>query len=429
MAEPKDVIQVLDSGQPVGALSSVPNRDYFAFQYFPEWVQNGYSISPILMPLENRIFAFPELSRETYQGLPPAIADALPDRFGNAIITAELQKQGLGYRDITPIDRLSYVGKRSMGSLEFKPTFGNSKISNEMLRIGKLVEAARMVLSGDFKDEDDTSKAVKQIIKIGTSAGGARAKAVINVDDETGIISSGQFPAESKTGWLLKFDSMGSDAKLDHGQVGQSEDFCRIEYAYSLMAKEAGINMPETRLLEEGGRAHFMVRRFDRPSGKRKLGMQSLCGIAAADFNLRGVNDYSILVQTGKKLELPEEDFIEMFRRLVFNYLAFNCDDHTKNFAFLRGENGVWRLSPAYDVTFAYDPTNYWLSQHLMGVDGKFQDVTKQDLIEFARHWKIPYAFDVYKKAKLSISKWREFAKEAGVLDIVATDIDRLLNN
>jgi serine/threonine-protein kinase HipA len=287
-----------------------------------------------------------------------------------------------------------------------------------------MVKLAREALTGNFNNEENTKNSLMQLLSVGTSAGGARPKAVINIDPATKEMTSGQRPEAGKESWLLKFDGVGLDKAL-----GDSQKYGRIEYAYSLMARAAGINMPETRLLEENGRAHFMTRRFDRTQPEqadevpKKIHMQSLCALWHVDFNMIGVNGYASLFNAIERLELGEAATVEAFRRMAFNCLAMNCDDHSKNFSFLMDENGVWKFSPAYDITFAYNSQSQWLSSHLMGVDGKFSDITSKDLVRFAEKWDIPYARVSLKKIKEAIASWPEFAQAAGLSKEVANTI------
>jgi serine/threonine-protein kinase HipA len=390
------------------------------------------------MPLSDRAFVFSELNPKTYAGLPPAFSDSMPDRFGNAIIDAELMAIGATYDQITALERLSYTGRRGMGALEYTPVLGPKRSTPSMVDIGDLVTAARATVNGSL-DHTERTKSLKHLVAVGTSAGGARAKAVINVASspselaeppassgstaegnvhEFGRLTSGQFPKDNTTGWILKFDGVGKD-----NQLGACENYCRVEYAYSLMAKAAGIDFPQTRLLEEGGRAHFMTRRFDRPGGKKRLHMQTLCSMAVVDFNLIGVNNYSTLFHTINKLgefqhsttAFVEQQRVEAFRRMVFNYLASNCDDHTKNHTFLRSEAGQWALSPAYDVTFAYSSNSRWLNQHLMSVNGKFAGVTDREFIAFARQFQIPGARKIINEVRAAVKSWGDFAKQAAL--------------
>jgi serine/threonine-protein kinase HipA len=406
----------------IGALAIPPNSKYVSFQYDPKWVANGYSISPILLPLDNEVRSFPNLSTDTWNFLPPPIADCLPDKFGNALIESELSKEGVFLDSITPIDRLAYVASHSIGALEFWPEKRLALNKLSTISISELVSVARSITFGEINSESSSKKALVSLLSVGTSAGGARPKAVININPETGEITSGQEAEKGLEPWLLKFDGVGEDK-----QLGDSQNYGKIEYAYSLMAKAAGIMMPETRLLEENGRSHFMVRRFDRQfdyqGNPYKIHTETLCGMSAVDFNLTHTNDYAQLFTTLRRLNCPEEDITEAFRRMVFNYAFQNCDDHSKNFSFIMDNNQNWRLSPAYDITFAYNPNNMWLKEHLMGVMGKYSEVTKKDFMVLAKKFEVQYATKSINEINHLLDNWSEFGKQA---KLSKTDINNI---
>jgi serine/threonine-protein kinase HipA len=407
---PTEVVEVRAWGRPVGAVAPSGSRGAFAFQYFPEWIESGSSISPLHLPLNRRPFAFPGQPEQTWHGLPPGIADSLPDRFGNDIVNAELTRRGATGAAISALDRLAYTGHRAMGALEFVEDIGPAEPPPTMLDIGELVVVARDVIAGRLGDERESRTALQQILTIGTSAGGARAKAVVNLNPSTGELRPGQLPQPGFEAWLLKFDGVGDDPDL-----GTSLPYGRIEYAYSLMTREAGIEMSETRLIEENGRAHFMTRRFDRPGGSRRLHMQSLCAIAMLDFNAIGVHDYAQLQDTIRAIGLDDDAASQAFRRMAFNVCASNCDDHTKNHAFLMDESGAWSLSPAFDVTHAHNPDSRWTAQHLMSVGGKFSGIGRSDLLEFAERHDIRGARGIIEQVDDAVARWPEFARLAGV--------------
>jgi len=439
--EAVSVVEVRIWGQTVGAISDVGGA--YGFQYTPEWKRGGVELSPLLMPVGSRtsVFRFPGLGRETFQGLPPMLADALPDRFGNSIIDAWLAAEGVDRARITPLDRLAYLGSRGMGALEFVPDRSPAAPVPTALELASLIETARAAVSGTLDDDRHSADALRQIISVGTSAGGARAKAVVTIDEATGEIRPGHaLPRPGEGSWLLKFDGVGADH-----QLGESQQYTRIEYAYSLMARAAGIRMPETRLLAENGRAHFLTRRFDRSVGGggdgsgggsgdgsgdvlgrvERLHLQSLCGLAAVDFTLRGANDYAQLFTAAASLGLGEDDRTEIFRRMAFNVAAANHDDHSKNHAFLLARGGSWMLSPAYDITYARDADNIWLRQHLMSVNGKFTDITRADLLAVADRFAVPGAKAALRRVDEALDAWGSFAEEAGVSRDVAEGIGR----
>ena len=404
------VVEVRAWGRTVGAIARSGSAA-FGFEFDPGWVRSGIQISPIHLPLAVReVYRFPTLNRETWHALPPAIADSLPDRFGNAIIDAEFARQGAAPGQATALDRLVYTGARAMGALEFLPDQGPKNPPPTTLDIGRLVTVARDVVAGRLGDEHESAAALEQILSIGTSAGGARAKAVVNLDPVSQEVRPGQLPQEGYESWLLKFDGVGEDNEL-----GTPDDYGRTEYAYSLMARAAGIEMTPTRLLEEGGRAHFMTRRFDRPGGIRRLHSQTLCALSILDYNQRGAHDYAQLFQAIDALGLGADARPQAFRRLVFNWMAANCDDHTKNHSFLMDEQGSWSLSPAYDLTHAYNPRGEWTYQHLMSVNGKFTGLTRSDLVEFAERHGVLGAGALIDEVAESVASWPEYAATAGL--------------
>ncbi|MBX3099992.1 MAG: type II toxin-antitoxin system HipA family toxin [Salinibacterium sp.] len=414
--QPTTVVEVRAWGRSVGAVSAT--RSGYGFQYTPEWKRSGVELSPILMPTTDRrsVFTFRGLSEETFHGLPPMLADALPDKFGNSVVDAWLASEGIDRARITPLDRLAYLGQRGMGALEFVPDLGPADPIPTALDLGELILTARSVLAGTLDDDRHAADALSQIISVGTSAGGARAKALVNINDTTREIRSGQnAPGPGEEAWLLKFDGVGLDR-----QLGDSQQYTRIEYAYSLMARAAGITMAPTRLLAENGRSHFLTRRFDRSADER-IHMLSLCGLAAVDFNLIAVNDYAQLFTAAQSLQLGETAMTEIFRRMVFNVAAANHDDHSKNHAFLLREGGQWELSPAYDITYARDTASVWLNQHLMAVNGTFSDIRNKDLLAVADRFAVPGAKRAIADVADALTSWPQFAGEAG-LDVGAID-------
>jgi serine/threonine-protein kinase HipA len=342
------------------------------------------------------------------------LADALPDDFGNALIDAWMSSNGVEKRAITTLDRLAYMGKRGMGALEFKPARGTHRESAEPLEMKNLVEAARMVIGGDLSGDVEAQAALANIIQVGTSAGGARAKAVVTWNPQTNQIRSGQFDAAPGfEHWLLKFDGVGKDLEL-----GGSADYGRIEYAYHLMANAAGINMSPCRLLEESGRAHFMTRRFDREVKDKetiKHHVQTLYAMDHLDYKQRATHAYAQLFMTIARLQLGDNANSQVFRRMAFNVMAKNCDDHTKNFAFRLKEGGAWELAPAYDVTYAYNPKGEWTYQHLMNVNGKFSGITRADLLLEADRFGIRRPLDLIADVRAALESWQTFARQAGL--------------
>jgi serine/threonine-protein kinase HipA len=381
------------------------------------------------MPLNDSrtTFAFPNLSEPSYKRLPGLLADALPDDFGNTLIDAWMSRKGVEKRNVTVLDRLSYMGRRGMGALEFKPARGAHRESAEPLEMKSLVEAARMAIQGDLSGDVESQAAIANIIRVGTSAGGARAKAVVTWNQETHQIRSGQFDAEPGfEHWLLKFDGVGRDSEL-----GGSADYGRIEYAYHLMASAAGIKMSPCRLLEENGRAHFMTRRFDRDVKNQetiKHHVQTLCAIDHIDFKQRATHDYSQLFMVISNLKLGDDAISQAFRRMAFNVMAKNCDDHTKNFAFLLKQGESWELAPAYDITHAYNPHGEWTYQHLMSVNGKFNGIKRSDLLAEAERFGVRRPLDLLNEVRSALDSWQQFSTDAGLNSItahaIATDFE-----
>ncbi|HWF15044.1 MAG TPA: type II toxin-antitoxin system HipA family toxin [Acidimicrobiales bacterium] len=424
--EPVDVIEVRCWGSRVGALARDPASGFYAFEYAPGWVEGGVELAPIHLPTTEARgpFVFPTLPIPTYRRLPAMIADALPDDFGNALTTAYLANEGIRTEDITPLDRLAYLGNRGLGALEFHPWRGPRTRKATAITLSELVVAARSALAGDIGSEDGITDALAHLIAVGTSAGGARAKAVVALNPATGELRSGQVPADPGfEQWLLKFDGVGRDPDL-----GTTGNFGRIEYAYHRMARAAGIEMTECRLLEEGGRAHFMTRRFDRSIDDRKVHSQTLCALSHLDFRQIGTHDYAQLFLLLEQLGLGPDTRQEVFRRMTFNVAAAICDDHTKNFSFLLPEGGDWRLAPAYDVTHAHAPASKWTRQHLMAVNGHAVGIGRRDVLDVGDRFAVPAASDAYDEVLDAVAQWRTFANEAGVPEVtaqqIAADID-----
>lgn len=418
MYRPVEVIEVRAWGARVGAVSQDPGSGYYVFEYDPKWQTKGIELAPLTMPVKQSLHVFPLLPQPTFKRMPGMLADALPDDFGNALIDAHLAKEGVSKDSITPLDRLAYMGTRSMGALEFKPSRGPSLKKSTALEISMLVESSRQALSGKFDGDRETEAAIMNLIQVGTSAGGARAKAVIAWNPETKEIRSGQLPTDPGFEyWLIKFNGVGNDKEL-----GTGGNYGRIEYAYSLMAKKAGINMSECSLLEENGRAHFMTKRFDRQNGEKQH-IQTLCAMQHIDFKQRGTHDYSQYFQVIKDLELPQSELQEGFRRMVFNVLAANCDDHTKNLSFLMNKQGKWQLAPAYDVTHAFNPNGEWTYQHLMSVNGMFRDIKTADFKAIGDRFQVPGYSSIIGQVARSLKQWPEFAEVAG---LPTTEVERV---
>ncbi len=398
-----------------GAVAWDQERGCASFQYTPAFARSGLQIAPFTMPLDpDRIYSFPALPRHTYHGLPGLLADALPDRYGNTLIDLWLLRQGRDIADFSPVERLCYMGTRGTGALEFKPVPGPRERTAVPIAIDELADLATRVLHERQKLavrlDDDAQEALRTIIRVGTSAGGARAKAVIAWNRQTREVRSGQVDAPAGfEPWLLKFDGAGRDA------LGDPQGYGRIEYAYHLMARAAGIAMTDCDLLEEGGRAHFLTRRFDRTADGRKLHLQSLCALGHHDFNAAGAHGYEHALDAIQRLDLGHPALQEQYRRMVFNVLARNQDDHTRNIAFLMDEAGGWRLAPAYDVIWAYNPDGGWTAAHQMSLAGKRDDFTTADLLSVARQFAIAGARAILQEVRDVVAGWAGFAAAAKV--------------
>jgi serine/threonine-protein kinase HipA len=412
----------------IGAVSWVADRQIGVFQYTPDFAQSAIAVAPLMMPPSPAPYEFPSLPRPAFKGLPGLLADSLPDKFGNALIDSWLSGQGRTADSFNPVERLCYVGARGMGALEFHPTLLKPDRPSHRLKIEALVDLAnrvlsdRLALSGALTGKDDRA-AMEDILRVGTSAGGARAKAVLAWNPVTGEFRSGQAPAsEGYTDWLMKFDGVSGNADKE---LADPMGFGRIEYAYHLMAVEAGIEMTECRLHHEGGRSHFMTRRFDRTDSGHKLHMQSLAAMRHFDFNAAGAYSYEQALETIRRLGLPARDLDQQFRRAVFNVLARNQDDHVKNIAFLMDKAGQWRLSPAFDITYAYNPTGDWTHRHQMRLNGKQDGFDRADLVALglAAGLKTAKAEDGIDEIAACVRQWPRFAQAAGVAE---NDMDRI---
>jgi len=419
-------------GRDIGAVSWLEDRDYAVFQYVPEFTASGIAVSPLVMPPSQAPYAFPELPRDAFKGLPGLLADSLPDKYGNALIDAWLTRQGRDARSFNPVERLCYIGTRGMGALEFHPTLLKAQRRSRRLEIDALVDLANQVLSmrqnmqGVLTGEDDQDM-LEEILRVGTSAGGARAKAVLAWNETTGEFRSGQAPADKGfTYWLMKFDGVSNNRDKE---LADPQGFGLIEYAFSQMAIDAGIDMAECRLHHEGGRSHFMTKRFDRTPTGQKLHMQSLGALRHFDFNAAGAYSYEQAVETIRQLNLEAVDVEQQFRRAVFNLLIRNQDDHVKNIAFLMDKAGAWRLSPAFDVGYAYNPSGPWTSTHQMTLNGKRDDFTSEDLVAFGEYcgFKSRKILGMVRETADRVREWRTYADAAGVYEPDALRIHKAL--
>lgn len=407
-------------GTDIGYVSLNEGQQVVDFEYDRRFMKSGIEVAPICMPIDTRIYRFPELSIKSFQGLPGLLADSLPDKFGNAIINTWLATTGREPQSFNAVERLCYIGIRGMGALEFKPAAQRGRPTSSKIHVSQLVDLAseilthRSSLSTVFADRKD-DQAVREILRVGTSAGGARAKALIAWNPETNEVRSGQVTAAlGFEYWLMKFDGVKNNRDKE---LVDPEGFGAIEYAYSKMAQDAGISMMPCRLFEENDRRHFMTKRFDRTDDGVKLHMQSLAAMAHYDFNMAGTYGYEQAFMTIKQLGLGSEALEQQFRRMVFNIVARNQDDHVKNIAFLMDRKGVWSLSPAFDVTYSFNPSGDWTSAHQMTLNGKRDDFVMEDFESCGKlaQLKQGQAKAIVAEIQKVVSKWHDYADEVGV--------------
>lgn len=417
-----DVAEVKIWGELVGAVRWDSENQLASFQYDTKFLAKRCDLSPLKMPIQNgnRIYNFPELRKAkdeqiaTFKGLPGLLADALPDKYGNQLINIWLAQSGRPSDSMNPVEQLCFIGSRGMGAMEFEPTQLGVNKQTFSVEIKSLVEMAQKMLSNRENFEvnlhGDEQKAMMEILKIGTSAGGARPKAVIAYNKKSGEVRSGQTRVpKGFEHWLLKLDGV-SDAQFD-----LSHGYGRVEYAYYLMAKDCQIEMMESDLLEENERAHFMTKRFDREGNDTKHHIQTFCGIQHFDYNNLYGYSYEQLFQTMRMLRLTYPEAEQMFRRMVFNVMATNYDDHTKNFSFRLKQNSKWELSPAYDVCYSYDPNNVWVSQHTLSINGKHLHINKTDLMTIAKANNIKKGEKIIEEIKMVVSDWSKYARKGKV--------------
>jgi serine/threonine-protein kinase HipA len=419
-------------GRTIGAVSLEDGARIAAFQYAPAFLASGIELAPLTMPLSRRVYQFPSLPPVSFHGLPGLLSDSLPDRFGNALIDAWLATQGRRPESFNSVERLCYIGVRGMGALEFAPAKGPPLGRSAKVQVDQLVKLASQVLTHRASLQvsfapDRRHDGLQEMLRVGTSAGGARAKAIVAWNRDTNEVRSGQVKAPAGFGyWLLKFDGVSAnrDKELD-----DPKGYTVIEYAYALMAADAGIEMSESRLLEEGGRRHFMTRRFDRLSDGGKLHMQSLGALAHFDFNSAGAYSYEQAFDVMKRLGLSMRAREQQFRRMIFNVVARNQDDHVKNIAFLMDKAGAWSLSPAFDVTYAYNPTGLWTNRHQMTINGKADDFTREDFKAVAQVAGLKRARPeaILTEVMDTVAQWPRYARKAGVPGAQRDKISRTL--
>ena len=408
-----DIARVNLYGQPVGTFRWDNNRQLAHFEYAESFIGKGLEPSPILMPVRHgRIYSFSDIGRETFKGLPGMLADSLPDTYGRALFDRWLALTGRSSGNA--VETLCFLGKRCMGALEFEPAMDAPYSPDVRIELDSLVEVASEALSEKEEFganlEEDKKAAIAEIVRLGTSAGGQRAKAIIAYNPLTGEVRSGQIEApEGFDYYLIKLDGVTAEAGFR-----ETQNFGRLEYSFYRLVKECGIEMSDCSLIEENGRAHFLTKRFDRQNGE-KIHMQTLCGIAHYDYRNPRSYSYEQAFNVMRALRLPYSQAQEMYRRMVFNVVIRNQDDHTKNISFLMDRQGKWTLSPAYDMGFAYNPKGGWTAQHQMSINGKFDDITRQDLLEFAKRNNIKEAAEIIDRIAEVSSRWPLLARECEV--------------
>lgn len=429
-----DAAEVKIWGHTAGAVRWDDSRQLASFQFDKNFIDLGIDLAPLKMPIRNgdRIYSFPQLRRakdesvSTFKGLPGLLADALPDKYGSKLLSIWLAQEGRAPDSMNPVEQLSFIGARGMGALEFMPAKFKLAKNTFSIEITSLVDMAQRMLSNrskvEFNLHADEQEAMREILKVGTSAGGARPKAVIAYNKETGEVRSGQTKVpKGFEHWLFKLDGVSGE------QFGISHGFGRVEYAYHLMARDCGIEMMECELMEENGRAHFMTKRYDREGSYTKHHVQTFCGIQHFDYNNLYAFSYEQLFQTMRALNLTYPEADQMFRRMVFNVMATNYDDHTKNFGFMLKQNGRWQLAPAYDVCYSYAPDNIWVSQHSLSINGKHKDIEASDLMKLAKMNNIKKGKQIIAEVKDVVCQWERYASEVEVSDELTRTISDTL--
>jgi len=407
-------------GTTIGAVMLQDGQKTASFQYDPDFIPSGIEVAPVMMPLSNTVYSFPSLAHKSFHGLPGLLSDSLPDKYGNALIDAWLVREGRDPETFNAVERLCYTGLRGMGALEFIPSTGPEPIVSSLIDVEKLVELASEILT--HRDSFQTNfteyggtEAMSDILQVGTSAGGARAKAVIAWNPTTNEVRSGQVGAEKGfEHWLIKFDGVKNNRDKE---LADPDGYGAIEYAYYMMAVDCGIEMSKCRLFEEGDRRHFMTCRFDRLINGEKLHMQSLAALSHLDFNQAGAHGYEQAFDTILKLDLDASATVEMYRRMIFNVVARNQDDHVKNIAFLMDRSGNWSLAPAFDVTYSYNPSGVWTNSHQMTINGKSDNFDMDDFLACGKSalLKQGQAKAIISEVKKVVSRWNDYAEKARV--------------
>ncbi|PKA12512.1 toxin HipA [Leptospira meyeri] len=438
MGEPVTLAKVFLWGTLVGYIFWNEEGGFASFEYENDFLNAPVEPSPLLMPKSRSLYSFRNLNVDTFKGLPGMFADSLPDKFGNALIDVWLSKIGRDSKSFNPVERLCYIGERGMGALEFKPATYKLRTKNIPIEIAEMVELASEILSNrkkfsaklELENQKKLNESLTSLMTIGTSAGGARAKCIIAYNEKTGDVRSGQVKTtEDYSYWILKLDGIQNNKDKE---LNDPKGFGAIEYAFYRMALDCGILMMDSKLLEENGRHHFMTKRFDRTNGGEKLHMQSLCAIAHYDFNMAGAYSYEQTFDVIRKIisENTRSALEQQFRRTVFNVISRNQDDHTKNIAFLMDKTGKWNLSPAYDMTYSYNPNGQWTSRHQMSINGKREKFQLEDLIELGKKADLKniQIKSIITQTKDIVSSWKKYAKQSNVPNSLINPIHKNLN-
>lgn len=429
----KEVIKVNYSGGLVGAVSFDTDKGYGAFEYDSAFIRRGVELSPITMPLSTQIYSFPALGYETFKGLPGLVADSLPDDFGNAVLNAWIATLGKSPSDITPLKRLQYTGKRGMGALEYAPVIQQKSLNaSQEIEIASLVSIAQEVLDNRKtfavslpSEGEEDREAMLSLLSVGMSAGGARPKAVVAFNDDFTQVRSGQVNVpEGFTHCLMKFDGV-SEQNKNQETFGDPLGYGAMEFVYYQMAKSSGIDMMPCRLLPEGNRRHFVTQRFDR-NGNDKIHVQTVNGLAHIDYKQPGSYSYAELINLARTLGVSATDATSLLKRMVFNIVARNHDDHSKNFAFMLVEN-KWTLAPAYDLAYSYKPGSKWVNSHWMSLNGKRDDFTREDIYSLqnlSRNFTKKKIDQIIDETIEHVSTWPTLAKESDVPKRLIEDIN-----
>lgn len=437
MSDPVTLAKVYLWGSVVGYISWNEEAGFASFEYDNEFLNAPVEPSPLFMPKSRSLYSFRNLNVDTFKGLPGMLADSIPDKFGNALIDVWLSTMGRDSKSFNPVERLCYIGERGMGALEFKPATYKLRITNVPIEVAEMVQMASEILTNrkkfssklELENQKKLNQSLTSLLTIGTSAGGARAKCIIAYNEKTGEVRSGQVKtSDNFSYWILKLDGIRNNKDKE---LNDPKGFGTIEYAYYRMALDSGINMMESKLLEENGRHHFMTKRFDRKEGGEKIHMQSLCALAHYDFNMAGAYSYEQTLEVIRKIisTNTKSALEQQFRRAAFNVIARNQDDHTKNIAFLMDQTGTWTLSPAFDMTYSYNPKGQWTNRHQMSINGKREKFGMEDFIELGKKadLKTIQIKSIIGQIKDTISRWRNFANQANVPSSLQKEIQNNL--